>query len=201
MKRILTEKQSVQFSYSRRIERPDYSELNPFRFYRDPYLYYTGNPVLFPQYSNSFELSHDFNGKVITALNYSKTDGVITWVANQIDSTNTTYERPQNLRSMSNYGLSCTVNLSIAKWWTGSIFGNLNYNDYKDKDLNNSIVSYSFNLQQSFLLRKGFSMEVSGTYYSKSIYGIYTSSPYYWLSIGIQKQFLIKTSGQVDVLE
>jgi outer membrane receptor protein involved in Fe transport len=48
----------IQFSYSRRINRPHDNMLNPFPFYNDAYLSTSGNPYLLPEYINSFELNY-----------------------------------------------------------------------------------------------------------------------------------------------
>lgn len=46
--------------YGRRINRPGFSSLNPFRFYSSPYNYTEGNPSLRPQYANSLDLKYGF---------------------------------------------------------------------------------------------------------------------------------------------
>jgi outer membrane receptor protein involved in Fe transport len=53
--RKLGEKQSLKFNYSKRIERPDYGDLNPFINYkRSQENVFTGNPDLKPEFSNRF---------------------------------------------------------------------------------------------------------------------------------------------------
>jgi outer membrane receptor protein involved in Fe transport len=52
------EDHQFQFSYSRRINRPNENLLNPFPFYSDSYLTTSGNPELLPEYINSFELNY-----------------------------------------------------------------------------------------------------------------------------------------------
>ncbi len=48
------EKNQFNFSYSRRIRRPDYDALNPFIFFLDSLTYGVGNPYLQPQFTNNF---------------------------------------------------------------------------------------------------------------------------------------------------
>lgn len=54
----ITENKTVGVSVSRRIDRPNYSQLNPFRFFLDPSTYSSGNPALKPQLTWSYELSY-----------------------------------------------------------------------------------------------------------------------------------------------
>ncbi len=55
--RKLNEKQTLKLSYSKRIERPDYRDLNPFVNTTDPYNITTGNPYLQPEIGHRFELA------------------------------------------------------------------------------------------------------------------------------------------------
>ncbi|CEJ71822.1 hypothetical protein BN1195_04175 [Chryseobacterium oranimense G311] len=57
------DKNVFSFSYSRRINRPSMSNLNPFRWYSNPYSYSSGNPLLTPAYINNWELGYTFNSK------------------------------------------------------------------------------------------------------------------------------------------
>ncbi|HZY25576.1 MAG TPA: outer membrane beta-barrel family protein [Bacteroidales bacterium] len=54
----MSKNQSVKLSYSKRIERPEYRELNPFINLSDPYNISTGNPLLKPEIGNNFELGY-----------------------------------------------------------------------------------------------------------------------------------------------
>ncbi|MBC7416813.1 MAG: TonB-dependent receptor [Pedobacter sp.] len=54
---------SLKLSYSYRIERPDYEDLNPFLDLSDPRNASTGNPNLKPEIGNNFELGYNKNYK------------------------------------------------------------------------------------------------------------------------------------------
>ncbi len=56
-------KNSLKLSYSYRIERPDYEDLNPFLDLSDPRNASTGNPNLKPEIGNNFELGFNKNYK------------------------------------------------------------------------------------------------------------------------------------------
>lgn len=65
---------SFTLNYSKRISRPDFQSLNPFRWYTNPYIYYTGNPILQPSYNDNVELNYSYKGKLTFGLynQYSK---------------------------------------------------------------------------------------------------------------------------------
>jgi ferric enterobactin receptor len=54
-----TNTKTLKLSYSKRIERPEYRELNPFINLSDPYNISTGNPYLKPEIGNNFELGYN----------------------------------------------------------------------------------------------------------------------------------------------
>ncbi len=57
----------LNLSYSRRIDRPNYQDLNPFKFYLDPITFQVGNPYLRPQYTHSWQLTHVYKGSFSTS--------------------------------------------------------------------------------------------------------------------------------------
>ncbi|MBO6186367.1 MAG: TonB-dependent receptor [Chryseobacterium sp.] len=66
------EKNVFSLSYSRRINRPSMSNLNPFRWYENPYSYSSGNPLLKPSYINNLELGYTYNNKFSASIYYLK---------------------------------------------------------------------------------------------------------------------------------
>jgi ferric enterobactin receptor len=76
---------TIKLSYSRRIERPDYGELNPFVNLADPYNISTGNPALLPEIGNNFELGYNQNlpgggNLYISAFARLNSDNILTYV-------------------------------------------------------------------------------------------------------------------------
>src|SRR5690606_9611930 len=69
----LTDQHLLSFSYSRRITRPSYVELNPDRYFSDNYSVQTGNPLLNPQFTNAFEIGYQWKKKYYLAFSYSRT--------------------------------------------------------------------------------------------------------------------------------
>jgi len=79
----LDKKNTLTISASRRLQRPNYQDLNPFIFFLDSLSYRQGNPYLKPQFSYNYELSENYKGKLITTLNYTKTTDVISNIINR----------------------------------------------------------------------------------------------------------------------
>ena len=187
-----SEKNQFSFSYGRRINRPNYEDLNPFLFFLDKYTYGAGNPFLRPQYSNVFELNHTFRQFLTTSLNYSHTK----------DLFNETFEekgfativRQGNYGFMNDLSLSLSAQVPVAKWWSANIYAEGKYNQFKGilygEDLNIHATTYLLNVTNQFKMNKGWSAELSGFYRTPGIEGQIQIKSMGQLSAGLQKQVL-----------
>ena len=118
----LTETQTLRASYSRRIQRPQPQQLNPFVFYQDPLNRRSGNPNLEPQETDAFEAMWQMRqGQTFyQATAYLRdTDGAFTDVATDIGG-GVLLTRPENLGGRRDVGLEVTAN--------GKLHSTLRYN-------------------------------------------------------------------------
>lgn len=108
----LTASQTLRASYSRRIQRPQPSQLNPFVVYQDPQNLRSGNPNLQPQETDSFEVLWQMRqGQTFyLATAYLRdTDKAFTDVASDIGG-GVLLTRPENLGSRRDMGVEVTAN-------------------------------------------------------------------------------------------
>jgi hypothetical protein len=191
----LNEKNNFGLSYGRRIDRPNYQDMNPFQYFLDRYTYREGNPYLTPQFSHNIELSHNFKGQLNTSLNYTRTTDVINDVLVQNDTTKITFQTKRNIATRRNIGLSISYNKPLTKWWTLSFFSNV-FNNYFEGYINNAFLhtqytSFMLNSSNQFKFKKGWSAEISGFYRSKTLEtGLIVSQPMGMFSLGGSKQIL-----------
>lgn len=171
----LNDKNVFVLDYGRRIQRPDYADLNPFKYFLNPYTYQEGNPYLQPQLSNNIELSHTYGGWLTTTLNYTQTDNIIEQILLQDDATHTTFVQQGNVARQENVGISVNAGLPLTKWWTTNLFVNVYYNDYKGVINGYPIEVFGYtpnaNITNAFTFKKGWSAEISGWYQGKSVSG------------------------------
>ncbi|MEP7171820.1 MAG: outer membrane beta-barrel family protein, partial [Bacteroidota bacterium] len=192
----LNKKNQFGLNYSRRIDRPAYQKLNPFRNFLDPHTYEEGNPNLQPQLTNSFELSHTFMEVVMTTLNYSHTSDAMTELSKQIDSTRTTFVTTENFTSQNNYGLSISIPFQVTKWWLTSnninVFNNRFTGIVSGVSVDKQLTTYMANSDNSFQLPGNWTLELSGYYNSKMVWATFLIDPQYSVSAGFSKSFLDK---------
>ncbi len=190
------DKHAVRVSYSRRIDRPNYQDLNPFRFFLDKYTFQQGNPNLTPQYSDNFDVNYTFMGAMSLGLNYGKTNDAITFVLRQDDAKKQTFVTNENLATKINYGVSLNVPIPVTKKWLVSTNVNYFVNRYEGKylgeQLDLSIPVLNLNIQNRITLPKDWSAEVSGFYVSSAVQGVIVGNSLWALNAGISKQLMDK---------
>ncbi|RYD93816.1 MAG: TonB-dependent receptor, partial [Sphingobacteriales bacterium] len=193
----LGKKHEVGLSYSRRIDRPSYEDLNPFIYYLDQYTFSEGNPFLKPQYTNSFELNYTYNKTINISLGYSKTTDVFTEIILTDTATKATYQTYLNFRAQNNYSININTPYTIAKWWSGNVNFTGFYNNFKTNDLLGSNLSkgqaaFVLKTTQTFLLPAAIKGEIMTFYQSASTYGIYNIKPQYSIDAGLSRSFADK---------
>ena len=185
---------SVSLSYSRRIDRPDYDNLNPFEYFLDRFTFSRGNPFLNPQYTDAFALTYGLKNAVFLTLNYNRTTDAITQVLLQEDSIQTTFQTTVNLNRINNYSVNLSAPVPVTQWWTANVNLTSFYNQVQSPFseggvIDNSQLSYSLNAQNTFSLPQEIKLEVSGYYNSPLLYGMFEISEQYQLDLGVTKSF------------
>lgn len=187
-------KYSAGISLSRRIDRPSYEQLNPFRFFLDPTTYKEGNPYLLPQLSYNAELTQTFNQRISVTLGYSVTNRLITEVlAPAENANNITVQTNVNLTRYDYYGMSISAPLQPTPWWSTVNNANIYYGYYRgnlaNTNLSNGSPAFDLNSINNFSLKKNWSAELNLFYTSGQVYAFIQSRRSWQLSIGLQKTF------------
>lgn len=187
-------KHTFGVNYGRRIERPDYEDMNPFVLFLDKYTFQQGNPNLQPQFAHNIELTHTFKGFLTTTLNYTKTTDIIQEVLEQNTDKNETYIKKSNIANQRQYGISVAAGFPVAKWWNANLYGNVFNNKY-DGIINGGPVvveatTGQFNVSNQFKFNNGWSAEVSGFYTTPMLWGVFKIKSLGSMNIGVSKQVM-----------
>lgn len=192
LKHTFSDKHEVAVSVSRRIDRPSYGQLNPFKSFIDPITYGAGNPNLLPQTSYNLELTHTFRQKYSLGLSYGITSDPIVGTV-QPESANSRFvvSTTQNLSRQYNYGVNFTAPLELAKWW--NVYNNavLYYNRFVGElagtRLNAGQPAFNLSSNSTFVLGHDWKADLNATYRSKERYAFFLSQPQGQVSVGVQK--------------
>jgi len=190
----MNDKNQFGLNFGRRIERPAYQDLNPFRYFLDPYTYQIGNPFLQPQFSYNVELSHTYKSVFTTTINFTKITDIMTETLNQIDKDTITYVYKENIANAQNIGIAFSLNVPVTKWWTTSVYANPYYAKY-DGQLNGkpfkaAAFSAQFNTNNEFKLSKSWSAELGGWARTSGVEGQIIYHPMGSLNVGVQKKLI-----------
>lgn len=191
----VNQKNTLNLTYSRRIDRPSYQDLNPFENKLDELTYEKGNAFLRPQYTNNIELTHTFKSAINTTVGYSHVKDYATQITDTAG--NATFLQQQNLATQQIISFSIGSPLPIAKWWNG--YANVWYNyqifngKVGTKDVHTEIPLYGAYMQQTFTLGKDWSAELSGWFSGPAIWGAtWKTKSQGGIDIGFQKQLMQK---------
>lgn len=200
VQRHLNPNNDLGITLSRRIERPNYQQLNPFKFFIDKTTYREGYPYLQPSTSYSAELSHTFKQRFVTTLTYSIATRPITEVIQPSDNDTgkVTVQTNKNLDRMVFFGISGAYNTQITKWWSNNTNFNVYYAKYEgfvaNTQLNKGAPTFDINTNNSFILPRDFSAELGMFYQARQTYGFMDMKPFWMLNAGIQKNLFNKTA-------
>lgn len=193
----ISKNHNIRYSYSRRVDRPNYQQLNPFVFYMDPLAVDQGNPFLKPQFTDNFEINYSYK-EVSLSLNYSDTRDMITQISQQNDATRVINVIRQNLGRSQNYSASVYVPIKITKWWSSQNNASVYYSKFDDPNLEGaaykaSKVAMNLYSSSSFTLPQNFSIEINFWLNTPRVNGVEkTTVTQCALNAGIQKTMLDK---------
>ncbi len=191
-------KNELQVNYSKRVNRPDGDELNPFPEYIDPYNLQAGNPKLLPEIIHSIELGYKWQHNkysFVPSLYYRyKLNGFTEVTIPVNDSVLLTTQ--QNLSNDKSLGLELIFSAKPAKFLSANLSSNFFYNQIDASSIGygvkKSIVSMSANFNATVTLTKNTLWQVSGNYRSARLTPQGKSFGNFVLNSGIRQDFFKK---------
>jgi len=187
--------QELKLNYSRRVDRANPWQLNPFTNYSDSLNLTHGNPDLQPQYTDSYEFGYStilFDFNITSTLFYKQTDGLVTPIS-ILDPSGITETTWENISTEKNYGAEFIANGSLFPWWR--LNGNVSYfrrdiNDpFYTSGVNNHSYSWTARINSTWMLSKTLGFQVSSTYNSPSVTAQGTNNALYFTDIAVKNDF------------
>ncbi len=177
----ISQSQDIQFSYARKINRPNFFQILPFIDYTDSLNINRGNPNLVPEFTNSLELNYQLsmkgNHNLLFSGYFKQTDNLITRY--QVKETSTVSNKEVlintyiNANSSRAYGLELTSRNPITKWLETTtnlnVFNSSINSSNLQVDLNNSLWSFFGKINMNIKMPSNFTLQLTGDYRSKSI--------------------------------
>lgn len=200
---VKNENHSFLLNYGKRISRPGFGILNPFRSYLNSNSYSEGNPFLQPSFSDNFDFTHVYKGMFRTNIFVNITNDGFGPVFTSDAQTNTLVISRQNYYREHYYGIGESFSTNITAWWQSQHaaywLGSKNRltSRIDAKPQNGAQIYLSTN--NTFSLGKSSKLQVDYLYASKTKRGLYETGYMSGLSIAF-KQNLFKNNIQLSLL-
>ena len=196
LSRSLGKESSFTLDYSRKLSRPKYSDLNPFRYFLNENDFDEGNPNLVPNFSHNFNLNVTIKDTYFFDVYYRDNGNYISRITFQDNQNQNLREIKQNVLGSYSYGLDFTLATSLAPGWYVYFYNSLFYEDETFlavesaiESYTNKVTGYYGNLSNSFILSKDGSWKADATftYMSGFLLGSFQVSEMISLSAGLRK--------------
>ncbi len=189
-------------NYSRRIMRPNYEMLNPFKNYDSPYSYVEGNPFVQPSFSDNLELNYSYKN-FDSKFSYNKIENGFEHFGIVDSITKISRYTVLNFLDTQTYSVSLSHTYNKIGWWTSinsldSGFSNTKSSaDFTNRNVKGNYTFASTN--NDFILNSSKSMVLNASYWYqfKSTMGIYEFRPYG--SFSLTARYMVKNNLQLSL--
>jgi len=192
----LNENNSLGISYARRISRPKYQSLNPFKYFLNENNFNSGNPELFPAIDNKITLSYGLKDTWFFDFYYHHTDKTLSTLTFQDNTAQIIRTTEANLIRDFQYSLDVTYAKPIANWLYLSVYTSAFYfeNEFyalesePETYINNTFGFYA-QMYSGWTISKidAITADLTVVYLSDYIYGSYTYGNQFNLSLSFRK--------------
>jgi len=186
----------LSLSYSRKITRPVFSQLNPFRVYFSPLNYWIGNPYLQPSFTSQIKLTYRYKNWV-TSFIAGKEKDVMTRYPLYNPKTNVLEYLGTNLPYRKFASIETSFPVKLTKWWniTSQIAGYYNdeFRPYLGDVFALKVYNYEIRVNQVFTLPEGYTVNLFANYESKTGNSLYIIKPRYTVDLSVQKSWFNNT--------
>jgi len=182
----------LNLNYGRRIDRPNYQDLNPFTTILDKYSGWTGNPFLKPQYASNYEVTYSY--KSIFSVQFEYHHITDYQVEDDYQKGNIFLATTTNVGSRPQFGLNASLNLNPLKWWSFNFYTEVVNNTYKGQLISSYVdvnsTYFYFNDVNQFNFSNGWSGELTTFYISPTRDAQFTHRFREQTNLGLQKKIL-----------
>lgn len=191
----ISEEQQIQFSYSRRINRPNEFLLNPFPNISDSYIYSIGNPELLPELTHSIELNYQMFTQALffSVQTYYRNSDNTTAQTQTLESDGKIKLSFGNIARSEVYGAEISSGITLAKWLKIDPSVNL-YNSnisgtYVNEHRNKKMFAWSSRLNTTFTLSPITRFQIMLNYIGKQQDLQATIDPIVFLTFSLRHEF------------
>ncbi|MDR1623886.1 MAG: TonB-dependent receptor [Tannerellaceae bacterium] len=182
---------SIIFNYNKKIRRPTFSDLNPYRLPTSEYSFIEGNPYLEPAYSNDYSTSLVLYNKYNFTFGVTSIKNDFSRIASEdTEDNNVMILRQENMANNTNYYININLPIEVCSWWNSNtnLLGSRNIvKVIEEKD---KIFVFQGGIENTFILPKKVYFQLEGYYVSPSISGNIKMLSVYKVNSSLRKSFV-----------
>ena len=190
----VSKQHNLGLSYSRRLNRPNYYNLNPFEVAIDAYSFIKGNPYLTPAYTHNVQLTHTYSKGLMTRIGYSVTNGMFMQTPVEDAATQRFGMVFKNFGKSQNFTVMINYRRLLAKFWTANLTVQGAYASNTSNEASGEFVSKGgsvvVQLNNNLTVTPSLSAEVTGMYISGMRQGYFVFDPFGNISVGLRQMLL-----------
>ena len=193
----VSEANTLSLNYGRRINRPNYQVLNPFRQQVSELTFEKGNPYLRPEIVDNVELGYTLAQRYNFKLSYSQTaDQITRLIGPDDDDPRAGYITWDNLATQRIVALNASLPVDITKKWNAFVNASASYLDNRadyGEGATVDVQAFTYNvfMQHTVTLPWGLRGEVSGYFSGPGVWGgVFRYQANGSLDLGLQRKFL-----------
>lgn len=201
----LSDTTALSLAYTKRITRPNYSDLASSLTYNGPTSVFSGNPQLLPAITDNITLTYNNKSFSVSVLASKEENQIARFQVTRNEASTIAVIAPVNLQYQRSLDIQANIPINISNWWNINLNGTAGIRSFKllhtDEKLKHNYAHYNFNGNQTFLLPKNLSLELSGWYTSQHFNASIRVEGFGSLNAGIKKEFKNGSSLQFSVTD
>lgn len=178
---------ALVLNYSRRVRRPGYNDLNPYRLQVHDFTVITGNPNLVPQYTHSLKGGYTYRQNYTATVYFQSTSNYIAQTASTIDSNVIEY-RSRNYPGSTEYGISLEAAFDVTKNWNNRVSAQAYYFSADLDTVRLSQRSFSIQSIQTITWKKVMDVDMVMYYRSPYLQANTTQAEIFSMDIGFTRR-------------
>ena len=193
-----SDKDSFNFNFSRRVDRPSIGQISPIREWTTPLVESRGNPALEPQFTNSFEVNYTRTtkiGSVTAGVFYRQiNDEIGRVIYKNPDNVNQDIISYDNFDDNNTVGTEISANLKLATWWSvnassdayfRTVKGTVqNANTQAQERAEADVVAFNIRMNHNFVATKKLRFNLFAMYRGRDLGLQFEREPMYRMDIG-----------------
>lgn len=189
---------SFSLNYGRKLRRPRYEDLNPFRYFINENNFLEGNPRLRPNFSNELTLSYGLKEQYFVDFYYRDNGNYITAVSFADNQAQVLKTIRQNVLGSTSFGVDLYHGRSITNWWYANFYVSIFHEDETflaiesiEEKYRNEYDGWYVDISNSFTLSKDGTLtgDLGFSYLSGYLQSSFLQEETIGLNLGLQKTF------------